>query len=294
MTGTQTARAPRRRGNVVRKPYRILVASAGEPSSLGAMRLTSTLGRRRSASVHALAVATPFPHTTHPIMTMAPPALIDDDNRRQALERLRAQLVTVRGARGWTMRATAGFAAESIVDAAERWPASLIVVGMTGSATAMKIARHSHIPVLAVPHDALELPLNAIAAIDFTESSIEAAILAATMLGPNGSLTLLHASSLIRDGADPGSLPDLYTAGARDKLLAIEDRVHRRTKRRVESVAISGEIVDELTRCATSGRYDMIALGSHEPTMLERILVVSVRERVLRSVGCSVLIAPAT
>lgn len=291
MTGTQTARVTRGRGNVVLKPYRILVASAGAASSLGAMRLASTLGRRRSASVHALAVATPIPGGMQTLMPPLP--LVDDDCRRHALERLRAQLVTVRGARGWTMRATAGFAAESIVDAAERWPASLIVVGMTGSATAAKVARHSQIPVLVVPHDAIELPLHAIAAIDFTESSIQAAILAATMLGPNGTLTLLHASSLIRDESDPGSLPDLYTAGARDELLAIEDRVHRRTKRRVESVAISGEIVDELIRCAASGRYDMIALGSHEPAMLERILVGSVRARVLHSVGCSVLIAPA-
>lgn len=301
MTATRTARAPRRNANTIKRPYRILVGASGEPSSLGALRVAQALARRRSASVHAMNVATPFPHRIPTVFNVAPPALIDDNSRRGALEQLRTQLASVRGTRGWTMRATVGFAADSIVDAAHRWPASLIVVGLghhgvvdrlIGSETAVTIAKRSKIPVLAVPADATQLPMRAVAAIDFSESSIDAAILAATMLGPNGQLTLLHASVLAMDDGAPGSLVDVYTTGARDKMHEIEQMVRRRTKRRVTSRVTSGDVVDRLVSCAAEEHCDLIALGAHEYPVLERLLAGSVRARVLRAVGCAVLVVP--
>ncbi|HET9426663.1 MAG TPA: universal stress protein [Gemmatimonadaceae bacterium] len=302
MTATRPTRAPRRNANTIRQPYRILVGASGEPSSLGALRVAQALARRRSASVHALSVATPFPHRIPTVFNVAPPALIDEDSRRGALEQLRTQLAAVRGTRGWTMRATVGFAADSIVDAAERWPASLVIIGLghhgfadrlIGSETAVTVAKRCKVPVLAVPPDATQLPMRAVAAIDFTDESVEAAMLAATMLGPNGQLTLIHASVLAVDEGKPGSLLDVYTSGAKMKLHEIEDRVHRRTKRRVSSVVAGGDIVERLVQYAADERCDLIALGGPEHDMLERLLAGSVRTRVLRAVGCAVLIAPA-
>jgi nucleotide-binding universal stress UspA family protein len=298
MTAIQPVRRTGRSATTKIQPYRILVGSDGTDASLGAIRVAQLLARRKSASVHALSVATPFPHSS--VLTLVPPALIDDENRHTALETLRQQLTTVRGTRGWTMRATAGFPADSIMGAAERWPADLIVVGLgrhgfidrlIGSETAVKIAMHSNVAVLAVPPDAQQLPMHAVAAIDFTDASVAAAMLAATLLGPNGLLTLTHAAFLVKDESDPGSLVDVYTTGAREKLEAIRERIHRRMKRRVDVALRPGAVVDALTEIALARKADMIALGGHERPLLERLFTGSVRASILRNTGCAVLVA---
>lgn len=302
MTGIKAGPARRHHAGIRREPYRMLICSAGDPSSLGALKVGAVLARRRSAAVHVLTVATPFPHKLPSVFDVAPPAMLDDDSRRAAIEQLREQLLTVRGARSWTMRAATGFAPETILDAARRWPASLIVLGLgshgltdrlIGSETAVALARKSPIPILAVPASATELPRHAVVAIDFSESSIASARLAATMLRPNGRITLIHASALVVPESDPGSMLDLYTTGAKDRLDEIRNQIHRRTKRQVDAVLATGGVVEELLSHATEHESDLIALGSHDAGALERLLTGSIRARVLRAAGCSVLVTPA-
>ena len=300
---TAAAVRTRRRSRVRTEPFRILVASAAEPDSIGAIRLAAKLARRHSASVHALIVATPFPHTFPSIASLAPPALVDDGNRRNALGLLRHQLSLIRGTGEWAIRATTGFAAERINDAATRWPASLVIMGtgehgrigrLFGSDTTVDVATHARVPVLAVPRKARELPTNAVAAVDFTPSSVAAARMAATLLGANGTLTLLHASSLISDEAAAGTLTDLYTTGARDRLAVIAEYIARRAKRKVMTALASGNVVDRLLERVEAGHCDLIAVGAHERTLLERLLVGRVRVQVLRAAPCAVLVMPAT
>ena len=283
------------------KPYRILVASDATPTALGAIRLAAVLGRRRSASVHALIVSTPFPHTFPSPAVVAPPALLDADNRRDALESLRFQLGNVRGTRDWAIRGATGFAAETIADAAQRWPASLVIMGrgehglfdrLVGSETTVKVASHATVPVLAVPSNAHELPTRAVAAVDFSESSVAAAHFAATLLGSRGTLTLLYASALITSEAPAGMVTDLYTAGARERLLGIADDIHRVSRRPVHVELATGGIVDRLLDFAEEKDCDLIALGAHEPTLFERLIAGRVRPRILRGASCSVLVAP--
>lgn len=294
-------RASRRHSYAVKQPYRILIGSTGEPSSLGALRLGVALARRKSAVVHVLTVAKPFPHAVPSVFNIGPPAVLDEDNRRAAIELLRQRLSVLRGTQGWTLRATVGFAADSLIEAAARWPASLILVGignhgftdrLMGSETAVAIARRAPVPMLAVPADATNLPTRAIAAIDFTDSSVQAAMHAATMLGANGRLTLIHASVLAMDQAEPDSLLSVYTTGARDKLQEVANRIRRRTKRQVSYMVVRGETGEQLLAHAAAEKCDLIALGSHAPSVLDHILGGSVRAHVLRSAGCSVLIAP--
>jgi nucleotide-binding universal stress UspA family protein len=130
-----------------------------------------------------------------------------------------------------------------------------------------------------------------VAAIDFTEASIAAATLAASLLGPNGLLTLAHAAFLVKDESGPGSLVDIYTAGAREKLERIRDRIHRRTKRRVDFALRAGSVVESLTEIGTAREADLIALGGHERDLVERLFTGSVRSSMLRRAGCSVLVA---
>jgi nucleotide-binding universal stress UspA family protein len=301
MEAIRPSRRVRRHRNTRLQPYRILVASDGGPGSLGALHVAVLLARRKSAVVNALNVVTPFPHGMPTVMNVAPPPMIDDGARRAALEQLRAQLAGVRGTKGWAMRAAVGFSADTIVDAGSRWPASLVILGLgrhgffdrlVRSDTAVSVARRTTVPVLAVPPDALRLPVSAIAAIDFSAASTDAAILSASVLGPNGRVTLLHASELIADDATPGSEAAKYTSRAREQMREVQEHVRRACKRPVESLVVPGRIEEELVHAASIHECDLIALGGRDASFIERLFTSSVRTRVLRQADCAVLVVP--
>jgi nucleotide-binding universal stress UspA family protein len=290
-----------RRAAAKKQPYQILVATAGEPESLGAIHIALALARRKRARIHVLAVTTPFPHGAPSVFAVAPPVQVDESNRRATLEQARSQLATVRGTKDWAARAVVGWPADCIVDTGTRWPASLIVVGagkhgsfdrLIGSETAVKVVRRSTVPVLVVPQDVRHLPKRAVAAIDFADSSINAATLAASLLGPDGVLVLLHASTLIKEDPKPGTLMDIYTAGAVEKLDDVCARVHRETRREVHGMVVGGAIVDRLLSYVESAGCDLLALGGHDLGVIDRFLLGSVRASVLRHAPCAVLIAP--
>jgi nucleotide-binding universal stress UspA family protein len=164
---------------------------------------------------------------------------------------------------------------------------------LLGSETAVKVAADAAAPVLAVAPDADELPTRAIAAVDFSTISIEAALLGATLLGPNGVLTLFHASPLIVEGpAEEGSVTDVYTAGVRAKLAEAAQEIHRRSKRTVLFDVARGGIVDRLLELADDDACDLIVIGAHEVPFVERVLVGRLRTTIIRRAACSVLVVP--
>jgi nucleotide-binding universal stress UspA family protein len=302
MSSTRTAPASRT-AHSIEHAYHILVGSDGQPASFGAIRVALALARKKNARVSVLTVAIPFPHAVPTGFQIAPPSMVDEDCRQSALEAVHQQLAGVRGTKDWTVHATTGWPADCILNAAENWPASLIVVGIgehgamnrwIGSETAVAIAKRSTIPVLAVPQHVSGLPIHAAAAIDFTEASISAAKLAATLLGPNGVLTLIHASMLVKPGSESGSLLDVYTAGATSKLEAIRDRIGRDTKRRVQIAVVNDEIAGGLISYAEQAHCELLALGGHDMALVDRFLLGSTRTKVLRHAHIPVLVAPHT
>ena len=281
-----------------RIPLRLLVGATGEESSAGALRVASVLAGRSGASVRVMTVSTPFPHGVG-LSDVTSPPLMDEENRRSALTGVKARLEGIPHAARWTVRAVVGWPAEAIADEAERWPASLIVLGrgthhawdrLFGPETAIAVARTSRAPVLAVTPDTHQLPSRVLAAIDFTESSVNAAKLAARLMTPRGILTLVHVSAFGDRAAASGSLPDLYETGVEDKLEACRREIHRTTKRRIETVVLTGEVVKQLLAYAEQEHADLIAVGGHRQGFVERILMGSVRSGLLRSASCSLLI----
>jgi nucleotide-binding universal stress UspA family protein len=197
------------------------------------------------------------------------------------------------------VHAVVGWPAEAIVDAAERWPASLVVLGrgehhawdrLFGPETAIAVARRSRAPVLAAPPNAREIPSRVLAAVDFTKSSVNAAKLAARLMRPNGTLILAHVSAFDDRTAADGSLADLYDAGVANKLDACRREIHRETRRHIETVVLTGEVVGQLVEYAGRERCDLIAVGGHHLGLIDRILLGSGRSGLLRSAPCSVLI----
>lgn len=296
--------APRTRRRAVRDdspPMRILVATAGQPDTEGAITVASLLARRTHALVDVLTVVAPFPHLAPAALRFAPPAVMDEENRREAFDTVRAQIAAAHHGDSWRVYAEVGWPADTIVDAARKWGATLIVAGMgrhgaidrfIGSETAVSIAHRANVPVLVVPEDITRLPVNAAAAIDFTPSSAAAARLAATLLAPTGVLTLVHASMLAKATVDPGTLMDVYTTGARDKLVALGGEITAQTGRKVAVRLTEGPVADALLAAAEADHFDLIALGSHERGLIDRLLMGSVRTRVLRHARVPVLVTP--
>jgi nucleotide-binding universal stress UspA family protein len=286
-----------------RKPaaLNILLATAGDSESVGAVRAAALLARRFRSEVDVLAVVAPFPHTPATGLLLSTPAVIDEETRKAAVDATRAQLREVRGTAGWRVHAAVGWPVDSIVAAARRWGAGLIVMG-TGEhsvltrlffgETAVSTARQAATPILAVPEDFERTPTNAYAAIDFTASSIEGARLAARLLPPRGVLTLVHMSPFLTPGAEPGTMMDLYSQGAQDRLALIAKQIARSTSRIVKTMTADGTVAETLLSLADAQRGDLVALGSHDRGLIDRLLLGSVRSRVLHKAKGPVLIVP--
>lgn len=60
---------------------------------------------------------------------------------------------------------------------------------------------------------------------------------------------------------------------------------------RIQHVLLEGDPAEEIVRFATETHIDMIVLGTHGRSGVERLVLGSVAESVLRSAPCSVLIA---
>ena len=279
----------------------ILVATAGEEESRGALMVAAALGTMHGAPVVALGVAAPFPHSLSARMTLRPPPSIDEQTRRDLHERIRDSLAEIPGSGSWVVRAFTGTPADLVHAAAAKWKARMIVLGtgrhtrldrIFGSETAVAVMRNARIPVLAVHASATGLPTRAVAAVDFTDASLSAATVAAQLLAKDGTLFVAHVCAFGEAKTKPGDLIDMYRAGAKAKLDEAVSVLRTRTKRRVDGVMLTGEAGSAIVAFARRERCDLIALGGHPLALLDRILLGSVRTRVIRDAACSVLIAP--
>lgn len=298
---TMTSATPARTTRMRIEPFNILVATAGDEESTGAVRAAALLARRMESNVEVLTVVTPFPHALPTGLMMTTAAEVDEDGRKAAMARVREQLHDIRGAAAWPVHAAIGWPADCIVAAAQRWGASLIVMGigehspiarLFGSETAIAVAKRSGTPILAVPPTFSRAPGRAFAAIDFSSSSVAGAQLAARLMPASGSVTLVHTSIFAKATTEPGSVMDLYSTGAHDRLERIAKQITRATKRRVKTMLTDGPVAEVLTSVAESAKGDLIALGSHERGLIDRLLIGSVRSEILRRSGCPVLIVP--
>ena len=280
---------------------RIVVATDGDRESFGALRIAAALSERPGASVTVVAVVTPFPHTLSTVVRPDQPVAIDERGRRSMHERVERRVRALPGAERWTVQSVVGWPPDAINDVARRWDATLIILGigrhgrldrLFGSETAIAVIRHARIPVLAVAPNARELPRRALAAMDFTDASLSAAELALKLMARDGTLTLAHASSFTGRDHALGGLVDLYRTGAETKLDTAKRRLQRSTRSKIETRLLEGEAGKALLRYASDEACDLISLGGHEQGLMDRILLGSVRTRVVRAARCSVLIAP--
>jgi nucleotide-binding universal stress UspA family protein len=269
----------------------ILYATDGSRETLAGARLLSSLPLRPADEVRVLHVV------GRDDTDIAPSALTA---AREALATDAAVVTEVRH----------GHAAEEIIASAAETPTDLIVVGTHGrsalqrflvGSVAERVARHASVPVLLARPEAEALS-RVLVAYDGSECSraawewtrqlplpggIRLRLVAATP--PIGVLAQTH--SLYSVPMDPGIL-EIAEEGRRDLARQLEELTAAESiaGRATDMVTREGDPAREIIEAASEWPADLVVLGSHGASGIERFLLGSVSEKVLRHAPSSVLL----
>lgn len=307
-----TKRSPRRKrvraefrpaaGSPLRRdPVKVLIALDGSKASNAALRFARRMAKLGAWAPDAITVTQPLPTYVGEFVLPAPP-LAQEEMRNNVLLQLRSQLRR-HGLPSWPASVRFGPTGWSIVEAAHELGARLIVVGLGkhgrvarlfGAETASRVARKSDVPVLAVHSNARGLPRVAVVGMDFGESSIAAAREALHILLPGGELHLVHAMSRynVTSVADAG-WKVAYADAVQMQFARVIEQLEPMTAGVVKTKLVVGEAVDAVLAYAKVARAELIAAGSHNQGLAERVLLGSTTAELLRSAACSVLVAPS-
>jgi nucleotide-binding universal stress UspA family protein len=284
---------------------RILLATDGSDAALGAVHVALALARRQRAAVEAVTVFEPL--SLHGVNNLEATAYIQRqllESGQQALRERVTQQLAGAGAASWPLSVEAGSAAPTIVRVAREKDATVIVLGLGrhdvadrwfGSETALRVMHLAHVPVLAVPAGTRCLPQTAVAAVDFSDFSRDAAEAALQVVHPEGTLHLVHVLPKPFDvGAFLGDQdwPEYQRQLLQGQLEELEHHLKSVHGIKVETHFLEGDAAGETLHLAEALSAGLIAAGSHGAGFFSRLLMGSVSTRVVRGATCMVLIAP--
>lgn len=201
-----------------------------------------------------------------------------------------------------TSRVIAGPVATTIVESAAEVEADLIIVGTSRHTrfprsllgnTCRSVLRHSRVPVLMMKTNGVVLPKRILAAVDLSENSRQALDFARSLLTSaavpeirallviDESLLLLPVEQRLLDRVAAEELAEFLDQSA-EAGAEIEATVRR------------GYPAAEILAEAGAWKAELIAVGTHGRQGMERLLLGSVAEGVMRSAACHVLAVPMT
>ena len=281
----------------------IVVATDGLPQSRGALKTARSLAEHLGSTMRVIAV-----HQA-PMLVIPDGQMLLDPSVSQSLHddlerRVREQctLIGENGPRVAACEVLSGEPARVISESATATHAQLIVVGLGrhelvdrifGDETALKVARLSHVPVLAVPERGVTAPRHAVVGVDFSEGSVRAAQGALRLLAPDGLLELVHVIPRERLLFDAWVSEADYTRYVRHSLNRFAARLNVPHAVRIEDVILSGDPAREIQSYAARAGADLIAAGSHGHGFVTRLVIGSVTTKLLRMSTCAVLVIPA-
>lgn len=287
-----------------RKPARtaaILVATDGSERSDAALaaahRLAPLLG-----SVEVISVLEPMPIIS-PEAQLPIAAEMEEQRRADRVADVRAQLKRVTGSEtSWPSELGEGIPAALIVRRARELHAKLIVVGLGrhrivdrlfGSEMALQVLRIASVPVLCVAPAGLSArPLRVLAAVDFSEMSVDALRAAIPLLDDHARLTLAHVVSRDQATGVWEQWQAIYTKALEESFDKLKAELQLPAGIGVEVQTYQGDPAGELLHAADDGGADLIVTGSHGHGFLSRMLLGSVATGIIRGAKCSVLAVP--
>ncbi len=277
-------------------PTRILVPTDFSPASNRAISLAKRMAERFDAEIHLL-------HVRVLLDDLSVDSEILDEVERilKTSEPATQHVLESAGKNGHTHILThierGNAAAPVIIDAVTEYDCDLVIMGthgrrginrlLTGS-VAQEVVHHSPVPVLTTraAEGGAFLPHKILAAVDFSETSLEAVEWAANLAETlNGEVTLLHVF-------EPLIYPDFYVLES-----PIEDREDIKdhcleslaviaTEKLAEvpsTVAvIHGHVAQGISSYAHDNNYDLVVLATNGLSGLSHAVLGSVAERVVR------------
>jgi len=277
----------------------LLVATDGTDSADAALCAAHAIALRSGRPVELIAVHAPIPVVAAEVQ-LATTSSMDAEACASLLDQVEQQLSRLRLGAEWSVQVVSGDPAASIVKAAVSCGASLIVMGIgghgivdriIGDELVLRVLRLGTTPVLAAAPSFLGLPTRAVAALDFSTSSVRALRCALDIVQPGGSIAMAHVVS--RD-LDPSNWLDANggyrgTVGrAFDHVIGEVGASNIALSRRV----LAGDPAKEVAQLAKMTGAELIVTGSHGHNFLTRLLLGSVSTRLVRSGVCSILVAP--
>lgn len=287
---------------------RIVVGSSLAPQSDGVLASALAFSRLVGAKlevVHAYVPPMPYIGDPFPVAWASDELLADHE---AALERSLAGQAERVGAQPGEIsgfRLTPAPPALALEEAAKKFDAGLIVVGPAESgsriarrllgSTSDRLLRHSGRPILLARSPFLEVPRQVLLPIDFSRPSMEALAWGGELLRAFGEAHWPVVEALFVLSPFPDQTELQFTSVQVERLALDElDRALAKLKsagaidKRIRTGRPSDEILAEIHDRAV----DLVILGTHGRSGLERFMLGSVASDVTRDARCSVIIVP--
>jgi nucleotide-binding universal stress UspA family protein len=285
-----TARAP------------IIVATDGTAQSNGALAMARLLATQFGTTCQAVA-AQPSATTVAPGIRVQLEPEIALRLEADLTRRVREQCARIAATPGTTLEPELvhGEPSRVISRVATERRARLIVMGIGrhavtdrvfGSETALKVARVSRVPVLAVPEGQSTPLKRAVVGVDFSEPCVRAAQAALSLLAEGGVLQLVHVVPRERLLLDAWVSADEYAKFVRHSFNRLLARLEVPPGVQVQDFTLSGDAGRALLSYTERMEADLIAAGSHGHGFVSRLVIGSVTAKLLRGAGCAVLVTP--
>jgi nucleotide-binding universal stress UspA family protein len=209
------------------------------------------------------------------------------------------------GAKRVSSKLLTGVPWAEIVRLLEQEAFDLCVIGTHGrtglariliGSVAEKVIRHSPCSTLAVrPGDELQPFAHALVPTDFSYNAEHALELAAEVVAPRGSITLLHVIELPVRYSGEVTNPDFARDLDKHAALALEQAAAKLRRLGDYRVTVRSRIgypgAQTLAAIDDDATIDLVVMGSHGRTGIKRALLGSVAEKVVRHARCPVLVA---
>lgn len=282
------------------RPTAVLIATDGTPQSDAALAIAQLMVPNNKHEVRVITVVdrAPIPWGT------VDRSLVMDYERgvREEAEAKAKEQRDRLGDSNWRVEIRSGDPATTIAALAKESRSRLVIVGLGGhgpaarlfgNETALRLMRVSEVPVLAVESKLQTLPTRVMVAMDFRESSIEAARLAIEIAAPGASVTLVHVVPWERKDYIPEHWFKEHESNVGAQLTRIAGWLNHGSKRRIHQRILYGKPGPSLLACAEELDADLIAAGTHGRGILGRILGGETVAKLVRGARRSVLVFPS-
>jgi len=287
--------------------FPLLLAITEDERATPAIAMTRELARTHGA-IPTVLRALGRDHETEvliqPFAGYVAEGLLSPEYRDESRELLQKQVTAVAGDVRWQFEVADEPPVEAIVNHARQLRAGLIVIGLRRHGVVHRVVvgdllrsvvRLAGVPVLAVRPDLVALPRRVVVAIDFGEASVRAASMARQILAEDGEMHLVHVvtDATHRDRATAGMLgAGIFSRATRD-LASMVDDLRPGPRMSITSHVIEGEKEAAIDGFAERVRADLLAVGSDEHPLLDRLVNRSVSMGLARTAHRSVLVVPA-